>query len=32
MRYHPNRAVWADAFDVAEATEWLFNNRAELGR
>ncbi|MBC7805940.1 MAG: hypothetical protein H7145_07295 [Akkermansiaceae bacterium] len=32
MRYHPNRATRPEAVDVAEAADWLFNNRAELGR
>ena len=32
MRYHPNRADRHEAGDVAEAADWLFNNRAEIGR
>ena len=31
MRYHPNKATEADALEVAEAVQWLFNNRIELG-
>ncbi len=30
MRYHPNRATQAQAQKVADAAEWLFNNRVAL--
>jgi hypothetical protein len=32
MRYHPNRANRTEAIEVAEAADWMFNNRAEIGR
>ena len=31
MRYHPNKANEADAREVAEAVQWLFDNRIDLG-